>query len=715
MGTGKGHSIEVLRWIALGALLASACDGQGREPGALAPSVDGSGAFSGAEDTGEVGEPGAGDHVGAAGDRMWECLFETAPTAPDALPQLGCVRDFEALASKALNTSTPGARSVKTIIDTEDDGRLYFQNSELYPIHHQFATAHLSVANGLPPVPDLTAFNSTQYSDPLRRFILGAVTHYEGPDLWVYEIAPNDRAAAQMIELAYHTIAENAFFGDRLLFHATSVTVASAAAELSDAVAEIATDDLYEGVDYQPLNLAESYGRLRFLTAAELDTEYVTFRDVVVLDRVPNDISVTMGIITSEFQTPLAHINVLSQNRGTPNMALRGAYDDPALRALEGKWVRIEVGGFDYMVEEVTKEQADSWWQENRPAEVQVPGADLSVMDLRAVTDTVSYAEDDPGAVKLAAIKEGTRAFGGKAANFGALARVEGITVPRAFAVPIHYYFQFMEQNGFDTRVDAMLADPMFQDDPEVRDSELEQLRDDMKVAPVDANFERLLLDKIAADYPVGLRMRFRSSTNAEDLDGFTGAGLYTSKSGDPNDPLYPVLDAVRKVWASVWFFRAFEERSYRSIDHTAVGMALLVHRSFPEEEANGVALTDNPFDKTGADPAFYVNVQYGDESVVLPPPGITTDQFLYYYFQNGQPTRYLSHSNLGAAGETVMSRAQVHELGEALAAVRDYFSPIYGSGPAQWWAMDVEFKLDGEPGEPEVLYLKQARPFGER
>src|SRR5690606_12452291 len=109
------------------------------------------------------------------------------------------------------------------------------------------------------------------------------------------------------------------------------------------------------------------------------------------------------------------------------------------------------------------------------------------------------------------------------------------------------------------------------------------------------------------------------SSTNAEDLDGFTGAGLYDSKSGDPNDPQRPVLDAVRKVWASVWYFRAFEEREYRSIEHTAVGMGLLVHNSFPEEEANGVALTNNPFDKSGLDPAFYVNVQLGDESVVLP------------------------------------------------------------------------------------------------
>ena len=37
------------------------------------------------------------------------------------------------------------------------------------------------------------------------------------------------------------------------------------------------------------------------------------------------------------------------------------------------------------------------------------------------------------------------------------------------------------------------------------------------------------------------------------------------------------------------------------------VGMALLVHRSFTDEEANGVALTANPFDTTGFEPGFRV------------------------------------------------------------------------------------------------------------
>jgi hypothetical protein len=238
-----------------------------------------------------------------------------------------------------------------------------------------------------------------------------------------------------------------------------------------------------------------------------------------------------------------------------------------------------------------------------------------------------------------------------------------------------------------------------------------------MRLAPVNPDFERLLLDKLALDYP-GVRMRFRSSTNAEDLDGFTGAGLYTSRSGDPNDPESPVLDAVRRVWSSVWSFRAFEERTYRSIDHQQVAMALLVHRSFPDEEANGVALTNNPFDPDGVDPAFYVNVQLREFSVVEPQPNITTEEFLYYFDLQSRPVSYLSLSSLVNVGDRVLSPAQVQELGVALDKIRAHFAPAYApavGAASSWWAMDVEFKFDGEEGEVPPLFVKQARPFGNR
>jgi pyruvate,water dikinase len=641
--------------------------------------------------------------------KAWACAAEGAE-APDFTSQIGCASDFERLASEPLVSTLPGARSVKTSIDRDVNDELAFQNSTRYPIHWDFLSANRSVAQGFPRVPTLAEFNQSEYYSPSRRFLLGALTHYEGPDRWVYEISPYDTADASMIEAAYARIQDNTFIGAELAFHPTSLNVELVSAALPARVAQLSTDELFQGIDFQPLNVAESYGQLRFVNAADLETSFVTFRDIVVLDRVPNDISVTQGIITAEFQTPLSHVNVLSQNRGTPNMALRGAVQSSELRALEGRWVRFNVGPSDYEISAVTQAEADAWWEQHKPTGVQVPGLNDTITELRDVQDIVPA--DVAGPDLLATIKEGTRAFGGKASNYAALAHVDGIRVPPAFAVPIYYYRQFMRENGFDQQVAALLADPTFMSDPATRDQKLDELRDAMEVGAVNPEFEALLIGKLESDFP-GVRMRFRSSTNAEDLDGFTGAGLYTSRSGEIADPTSPVLDAVRPVWASVWSFRAFEERTYRSIDHTAVGMALLVHRSFPDEEANGVALTNNPFDKTGVDPAFYVNVQRGELSVVQPEPNTTTEEFLHYFDLQNQPVSYLSNSNLVPPGERVLQPSQVQELGSALDQIRSHFAPAYAVNP--WWAMDVEFKFDAEGDEVPPLFIKQARPFGNR
>jgi pyruvate,water dikinase len=634
-----------------------------------------------------------------------ECEVSSGEPDPDFLQRIGCRADFDAVASEPLDASIPGARSAKIVLDQMDDNAFYFQNSVTYPIHHDFAEAHLS-GNGLPLVPALSEFNRVEYYQPDRRFVLGAVTYYEGPDAWTLEIAPYDTASVEMIEMLFDATREAAFFGPALAFHPTSKKLEGMAQELSSDIRVVTTDDLFAEIDYQPLNLGTAIGQLRFVKAEDLDTEFLGFREIVVLDRVPNDISAVAGLITEEFQTPLSHVNVLSQNRGTPNMSLRNATSDSRLRDLEGKWVELHVGAFEFTVREVTSEQADLFWEENKPEEVGIPSLDLSVTELTDIEDVL-----DPALELGEALDAAIPAFGGKASHYAAIYRIgQKVPVPKAFAVPVHFYWQFMEQNGFNQQIADMLLDEEFRNDSAVREQRLQELRDAMVAAPVDPDFASLLEQKLVQDYP-GIRMRFRSSTNAEDLDGFTGAGLYISWTGAVGDPRRPVLDAVRNVWASVWFFRAFEEREYRSIDHQTVGMALLVHRSFTDEEANGVALTANPFDATGFEPGFYINVQRGEGSVVKPIPGQSSDQFIYHFDYPGQPIVFIARSNLVPEGCTVLTNAQVHELGVALDAIHQYFRPVYGTDPDRWYAMDVEFKFDGGPYEPLELFVKQARP----
>lgn len=640
------------------------------------------------------------------------CVVPPGDTSTESLERIECTPDFQALASEPIDTTIPGARSVKLGLDRADADRLWFQNSVRFPVHYDYASTRRS-GGDLPIVPSLAEFNASEYYSPDRRFVLAAVTYYEAPKIWALEISPYDTASAELITLLYRKVKAAAFFGPGLYFHPTSEAVAAEAKKLPADVPIKTTDEIFAGIDYQPLSLATSIGRLQFVTAAELAGAYVPHENIVVLDQAPNDINVVMGIVSQEFQTPLSHVNVLSQNRKTPNMGLRGAMSNPTLRALEGKPVELTVGKSAWSVREVSQAEADAFWASHKPAPVQLPALDLSVTGLVDVDEVTP--EPANGATLRDAIKKSVLAFGGKAAHYSILRRTAGVPVQKAFAVPVHYYDQFMSQNGIYARLDALLADASFVADSRVRDAKLAELRAAIEAGTVDAELQALLKAKIAAEYP-GRKLRFRTSTNSEDLDGFPCAGCYESHTGDPSDWNH-VLRAIKKTWATVWLFRTFEERAYYGIDHKTVGMALLVHHNFPDEEANGVAVTANPFDPSGLDPAFYVNVQVGgDVEVVAPPPGIKSDQFLYFFASPNQPIAFLARSNLVPTGQSVLTTAQTYSLGVALKAIHERFSPAYGpaSGNTGWYAMDVEFKFDDDeaPGQPPALYVKQARPY---
>jgi pyruvate, water dikinase len=649
----------------------------------------------------------------------WPCEVAADAGPPEFLLKTGCMRDFQQVASEPLDSSIPGARSGKILIDLLDKDTLYFQNSNLYLIHFDFAKAHLNGPGdrAITTIPD---FNSQYFlPEAQRRFLLGAVTYYEGPKVWAVEIAPYDTSTPAMITKLYNAVKQAAFYGPALTFHPTSEAVEAQAKKLSPDIKIKTTDDLFAAIDYQPLNIGEAVGTLKFVKAVDLRDVYVNVRDVVLLDEVPNDIGPTAALITQQFQTPLSHINVLSRNRKTPNMGLRNAAMHPLLVPLKDKQVRITVGLFDWKVTEVSQTESDAWWEAHKPARVTLPSLNLDAKDLRDIA-AVTVHTDTPPYVKLADIKEATRAFGAKAANYSVFSTDPEVPNKKAFAIPVVYYHQFMEENGFFARVKAFRDDPEFVASQGVRGIKLAELRADILKAPFNAEFQALLKAKLDADFP-GKSMRFRSSTNAEDLDGFPCAGCYDSHTGDPNDRDYmgnqlaACLDAIRKTWATVWNVRTYDEREIHSMDHTSVAMALLVHTNFPDEEANGVAITNNIFDLTNNTPGFYVNVQTGGTfEVVHPPPGVTSDSFLYQFSFQGQPIIYYTHSNVVKPGQTVLTERQIYDLGKALDVLNRRFRNAYEKSPGAWWALDVEFKYDDEanPGTTPALYIKQARPY---
>ena len=107
-----------------------------------------------------------------------------------------------------------------------------------------------------------------------------------------------------------------------------------------------------------------------------------------------------------------------------------------------------------------------------------------------------------------------------------------------------------------------------------------------------------------------------------EDLEGFNGAGLYSSYTHGLDEG--PLEKSVKQVWASLWNYRAFEEREFWRIDHFSAAMGVLVHPNYTDEQANGVGVTTNIFDP--AWDGHYVNVQVGENLVTNPEAGTTPE-----------------------------------------------------------------------------------------
>ncbi|HTM20292.1 MAG TPA: PEP/pyruvate-binding domain-containing protein, partial [Kofleriaceae bacterium] len=224
--------------------------------------------------------------------------------------------------------------------------------------------------------------------------------------------------------------------------------------------------------------------------------------------------------------------------------------------------------------------------------------------------------------------------------------------------------------------------------------------------APMDPTFRTALADAIRTRWGEDVDLRFRSSTNAEDLENFNGAGLYTSAGANLVDGEQALEDAVKVVWASAWNYQAFVERDWYRVDHTRVYMGVLVHPALEGELANGVALTINEF--TPLRPAFYINSQIGEISVTNPTGQAVPEQILYYTWYEEPEYEVITRSSL-TGGQPVLTEAQLDELASYLEAIHIHFNevdPEAGNVP-----MDVEWKLapDGHP------VIKQARPLREK
>ena len=445
-------------------------------------------------------------------------------------------------------------------------------------------------------------------------------------------------------------------------------------------------EDIAFDLDFISLNPGEGFGFLRVMSLEERPNP----RDIVIYETLPNDLSRVAGIITTVPQTPLSHVNLRAVQDGVPNSFIRDALEDGDIDGLIGSYVQYLVGSSGYFLRTATPEEVDAHYKASRPSEAQTPERDLTVTEITALSD-IEF--------------EDWNAFGVKAANVAVL-RTLGFpdgTVPDGYAVPFYFYDEFMKHNEFYDDVEEMLADSDFQSDFETQEKELKKLRKKIKKGET-PEWIIAALTEMHSKYPEGQSLRYRSSTNNEDLPGFSGAGLYDSKTQHPDETEEDgIAKSLKQVYASLWNFRAFTEREFYRVDHLAAAMGVLVHPNYSDELANGVAVSFDPIRMRYGN--YYVNSQVGEDLVTNPDAHSAPEEILLH--QGGGYT-VLATSNQMQRGQLLMSDAQMDQLRRHLELIHDEFAELYGIEGDEPFAMEIEFKITSD----DILSIKQARPW---
>lgn len=506
-----------------------------------------------------------------------------AQTGPKSLPEITSQAEFDKL-SVTYDANTPYALPhVMFVIDRKGGNKIYYVNKKRYSFHKDFVNGtYLSLERG-------REFFENNYIKANRRFILGTLAYQTPLKRWTFEFWEGDLIPAEQIQLAYDVI--NKTFFVPVAFKPNSLRQDEVTKSLAG-MQRILQSDIAKEQEYQALNIAKGLGRIHIIAKLDDHVE-IGSNEILVLDEVPVNLPPVAGIITSQPSTPLSHINLLAKGWGIPNAYIKNAKE--LLKQYDGWWVSFETLRENYTIKRADMNQLREY--QRRQAErldVMKPRFNLSEVRLLSLAQQRSRS---------------SLSFGGKSANLGEVlnARLPGIIVPNGFTIPFYYYDEFVKRNKLDEVIFGLLNDQKFVHDPAYRREKLVQLRRTIESAEFDPKLKQMVLQKVASEY-AGKGLFVRSSSNSEDLPNFSGAGLYTTVPNVRGDQ--QLIDAIRKVWASLWNFEAYEARERASVDHSKIFMAVLLQEGI-NSESSGVMISADPFD-TDNKGAIYISAKRG-------------------------------------------------------------------------------------------------------
>jgi len=624
------------------------------------------------------------------------------------------------------------------LLDPYDPNTVYFQDCRQYTFHYDFALDHLE------PFADVTLpqyEQATLYGED-QRAVLGAVLMPPTGGLAVpfhsaeygIQFVRHDPFTREQLARLFFTVKSNIISdpNTRAYYFPTYEQIPMArdhqAWLLTQGIPVSSSARWAEGnVCYSE---GWALGRLRYIEGAKIERAYQSGmlrpNDILLTDGVPAEIPAVAGIISLSASTPNSHVAILAQTLRIPfaylalkadaDCALQLAEQRVVLRVFERYWgTEVNLINIEGVLDEATINDVLSLKQ--APELSILPMASYGA--LSCSTDRLTPAD--------------IQYVGGKAANFGVLRRAIPDHSPVAAAFTFDLWQGFLSQGlpsgrSLQQEIITRLAPYRYPpSDMALLTEELadirDMFRDDQRTDITQTQQAAILtvLQDPQYGFDSNRRLRIRSSTNVEDSSQFSGAGLYDSYSGCLADDLDADADgpnicnpgrsnergvfrAIRRVFASFYNLNAFLERLRYGVNEADVGMALLVHHSFPDdiELANGVATLQTSGDASWA---FELVTQSGATSVTNPTDGSLAESVTGHSGTAGIQLTLLRPSNLVPLGATVMDWQEDYlDLVRLLTTAAEQFAASTGRHK---YTLDFEYKKTAPNGD---LVVKQVR-----
>nr|WP_223242431.1 PEP/pyruvate-binding domain-containing protein [Streptomyces sp. CBMA123] len=647
---------------------------------------------------------------------------------------------------------------VKVVFDREESV-LHFIDSADGTLHVRYIAGQIlglpldELARGL------DAFNDDVYRNPERRFYLGTLARHgreAGGDFLSLETVDVDTMSQDMLRFFYHRVRAHIDPAVPLVLKPANHRQEGYIARIPEAeIPRVLSHELYSTAAFVPLAAGEARGRLRVFRSEEeyrADPEPLEWQDIVVMPRVPEDIPRVSGIIHAEHTTPLSHINVMATGWRIPNAVGIGALDRIERAGLAGRWVRyrVDADGEDLVLE--AAEPGTGGRESTRPAtpdeRVAVELPDLAPTPITPLSE-LRTGDGARFGTKAAGLGELTHLLEHGSPRWLGFYRVprpprenllrylarqldlpedadetelgsaaqrlvkEHVQVPRGIVLPFSLQQRFLDSS-------PRLRDALARLDRTLRDGSADGAADGSADATADGTSEAdrirehcLDVQRLVRTTPVPAPVRteieravdrhlygspaqvVRSSSNAEDLPGFSAAGLYESVADVSGTEA--VLDAVREVWASLFSPRAVLLRSQAGIPLEHCRMGVIVQEQVGAT-VGGVLVSCNPLSPQDFR-NVYLNISPRSVTDVVTGRGAPI-QYLCNTLEGGSRT-----VSLGTTGTDL--DAGTKELLRRLALISRLVQAHFAPDETYGAPVDIEWAIAGDRVD-----LLQVRPF---